>query len=114
MLDNYNNTNYKEHTMSALTKMIKEYNVFGAPKIDSRQVTMGDALRMFKYIDHQMEPEWLYQDGEASYYEIDTRHRLLKRAAKELVLKGFRVPDGISNFPQWKKLGPLSNELVEK
>jgi hypothetical protein len=100
--------------MSALTKIIKEYNAFASRKIDSRQITMGDALIVFNHIDNQLEPEWLYQDGEASFYEVQDRSRLLKRAAKELVLKGFRVPDNIGNFPKWRKLGPLSNELVEK
>jgi len=99
--------------MSALSKVIKEINSYSPRKIDSRNLTMGDALQIFTFADHQLEPEWLYQDGEASYDEVVSRARLLKRAAKELVIKGFRMPNGIGNLPRWRKLGPLSNEVVE-
>ena len=82
--------------MSALSKVIHEVNwisIFtNQRKIDGRSLTVGDAIRIFKFIDSEMSPENLACDGERPARSVTARAKMLKAADAALTKKGFRSP----------------------
>lgn len=78
-----------------LPRVIKDVNFMARltrqREVNPRQLTVGDAIRIARHIDHNLEPEWLYQDGERSEREVMAERTKLMGAARELAEKGFRI-----------------------
>ena len=89
--------------MSAnLTKVIKEVNwmaMFSNGRtIDPRNITIGDATRIFRFIDSELSPEHLTCDGERPFKSVVSRRKMLDGAVKALNKKGFRAPSDVWNI----------------
>jgi hypothetical protein len=81
----------------SLKKVIREMNemekIFtGRSRYSLRYLTMGDAWKIFNYIDEELSPEWLYQDGELSRKKAEKRESILNQAIMDLESRGYRKP----------------------
>ena len=80
-----------------IQKVIREMNdlefyMTGRKPYSLRYMTMGQAWKIFQYIDMELSPEWLHQDGERSRAKVNKREALLTQAQKDLVNRGYRKP----------------------
>ena len=91
-----------------LSRIIRDFNFMARltrqMEIDLRNLTVGDAIRIARHIDYNLEPEVLYQDGERSEREYMAERTKLMGAARELAEKGFRI-SGI-DCPNIKDFNP--------
>ena len=82
--------------MMYLPRVIKDINFMARltrqMEIDTRYLTVGDAIRITRHIEYNLEPEILAQDGERSEREYMAEKTKLMGAARELKEKGFRIP----------------------
>jgi hypothetical protein len=81
----------------SLKKVIREMNEMeklftGRPRYTLRYLNMGDAWKIFNYIDVELSPEWLNQDGELSPKKAEKRESMLKQAIEDLENRGYRKP----------------------
>jgi hypothetical protein len=81
-----------------IQKVIREMNdqevlMTGHKPYSLRYMTMGQAWKIFQYIDMELSPEWLYQDGERSRANVQKREALLNQALEDLKNRGYRKPD---------------------
>lgn len=90
--------------MSAhLSKVINEMNWEanynpGYRVIDRANLTVSDAIRIYRYIDCELSPEHLHQDGERSSAEVDRFVRMYDGAVTALQRMGFRMPADTFNM----------------
>jgi len=81
-----------------IQKVIREMNelevlMTGRKPYSLRYMTMGQAWKIFQYIDMELSPEWLHQDGERSRVKVQKREAMLNQALEDLVNRGYRKPD---------------------
>jgi len=81
-----------------IQKVIREMNelevlMTGRKPYSLRYMTMGQAWKIFQYIDMELSPEWLHQDGERSRVKVQKREAMLNQAQEDLVDRGYRKPD---------------------
>ena len=83
----------------SLSTVIKEANIYRKfcrqMPIDPRHVSIKDAVDLFRYIDQELSPEWLYQDGERSPKEAQREAAKLRRAAQVLLDRGYKAPPNL-------------------
>ena len=89
--------------MSAhLSRVIKEFNwqaQFGNGRtVDPRNITIGDATKVFRFIDCELSPEHLAMDGERPAHQQRSRQSMLDGAVTALQRKGFRMPSNTWNI----------------
>ena len=80
-----------------IQKVIREMNdsevlMTGRKPYSLRYMTMGQAWKIFQYINMELSPEWLHQDGERSRAKVNKREALLNQAQEDLVNRGYRKP----------------------
>jgi hypothetical protein len=61
--------------------------------IDPAYITAGDSIAIFRHIETQLSPEWLYEDGEASAKEVESKYDKLVKAATTLVKRGYKLSE---------------------
>ena len=61
--------------------------------IDPSYITVGDSIAIFRHIETQLSPEWLYEDGEATPKEVESKYNRLIKAAKTLVDRGYKLSE---------------------
>jgi len=81
-----------------IQKVIREMNdqevlMTGRKSYSLRYMTMGQAWKIFQYIDMELSPEWLHQDGERSRVKVQKREAMLNQALADLKNRGYRKPD---------------------
>jgi len=81
-----------------IQKVIREMNdlefcMTGRKPYSLRYMMMGQAWKIFQYIDMELSPEWLHQDGERSRVKVQKREAMLNQALEDLVNRGYRKPD---------------------
>lgn len=83
----------------SLSTVIKEANVYRKlcrqMPIDPRHIGIKDAVDLFRYIDQELSPEWLYQDGERSPKQAQREAAKLRRAAQVLLNRGYKAPPNL-------------------
>ena len=81
-------------TMS-LPKVIKEFNTYmkftRQRQVDPRSLTVGDSIRIARYIAHELDTEVLTRDGELNWAQATKEKMKLMMAARQLKNKGFRI-----------------------
>lgn len=81
-------------TMS-LPKVIKEFNTYmkitRQRQVEPRSLTVGDSIRIARYIDNQLDTEVLTRDGELNWAQATKEKMKLMMAARQLKGKGFRI-----------------------
>jgi hypothetical protein len=80
----------------SLSTVIKEANIYRKfcrqMPIDPRHVSIKDSIDLFRYIDRELSPEHLHQDGERSPKEAQREAAKLRKAAQVLLDRGYKAP----------------------
>lgn len=66
--------------------------------IDYKNISSADATRIYYFIDSELSPEHLHQDGERPYHKAMARQSMLDGATTALQRKGFTMPADTYNM----------------
>ena len=77
-----------------LSKLIRDSKFYfiatGQRPPDGRNLTVGDAIRLFDFIADELKMENLQRDGQSSKKHVQKRANFLIAAKMQLISKGFR------------------------
>lgn len=81
----------------ALQAIIERQNMFAGfrkePTMDINTLTTADADKLYESIDMGLSPENLHCDGEITRTQAQRKYNQYMQAVKELVKRGFTVPE---------------------
>ena len=91
-----------------LSKLIRDSKFYfiatGQRPPDGRNLTVGDAIKIFDFIADELKIENLRRDGQNSSQHVQKRANFLIAARKQLISKGFRDKQrNLQDIERWQR-----------